>query len=260
MKIVTWNCNGALRKKTQAIDCFDADVVIIQECENPAESVESYFTWAGDYLWIGTTKNKGIGVFPKKENRVRSLNWNGEFALSGLKSKSSTLYWTTKDLKLFLPFVLNNTITILSCWTKRNESEVFGYIGQFWKYLQIHRNELKNENTLILGDFNSNKIWDKTDRWWSHSDVISELDEIGLESIYHHQYKEAQGVETIPTFFLHRNTNKPYHIDYIFASGDLLKTSQLEVGTPDKWLNISDHMPLCIEINSRQTSDLQSKG
>jgi len=88
---------------------------------------------------------------------------------------------------------------------------------------------------------------------------MTELNEIGLESIYHHQYKEAQGAETTPTFFLHRNTSKPYHIDYIFASSDLLKTSKLEVGTSDKWLNISDHMPLCVVINNQQTSDLQSK-
>ena len=36
MKIVTWNCKGAYRKKHSIlIKSFDPDIWIIQECEHP---------------------------------------------------------------------------------------------------------------------------------------------------------------------------------------------------------------------------------
>ena len=38
MKIISWNCNGAFRKKFSKILDFDADIHVIQECEDPARS------------------------------------------------------------------------------------------------------------------------------------------------------------------------------------------------------------------------------
>ena len=64
MKIVSWNCGGKFREKFQDIIAVDADIYVIQECENPAECKSiAYREFAHNYLWIGENKNKGLGVF-----------------------------------------------------------------------------------------------------------------------------------------------------------------------------------------------------
>jgi endonuclease/exonuclease/phosphatase family metal-dependent hydrolase len=72
------------------------------------------------------------------------------------------------------------------------------------------------------------------------------LAEAGLCSAYHHIQKEAQGEESIPTFFLHRHADRPYHIDYAFASPERIRHCYIE--TSANWLAISDHRPLILEI------------
>ena len=250
MKIATWNCNGALRKKLPEVDALDADLLIIQECEDPQFYKKQYLDWAGDYLWIGTNKNKGIGVFPKKGNRITLLHWHGSFTIKGLSESHNSVHWSTTDLRLFLPFSVNDRLKILAVWTKGSDKEAFGYVGQLWKYLQLHGKDLSGPASMIIGDLNSNAIWDKDDRWWSHSGVVAELADLGIYSLYHKLRNEEQGQEVEPTFFLQRKLGKPYHIDYAFASNDLASDCNIVVGNPSDWLHLSDHMPLMVTVRS----------
>ncbi len=247
--MVSWNCNGALRKKISVVDSLNAEIVIVQECEDPSQSTRAYREWSGDFLWCGQNKNKGIGIFPKKGNVVRKLDWSGAFSITGLSSESRSITWTTEELELFLPFRVNDTYTVLACWTKGSDIQAFGYMGQFWKYLQIHKNQLCVDDTIIAGDFNSNSRWDKPDRWWSHTDTVNELSKLGIYSLYHEQEGERQGFETSPTFFLQRNPAKPYHIDFVFLSKNLMHDSHLMIGGREKWLAVSDHLPLLCTLS-----------
>ena len=249
MRIVSWNCNGALRNKVAQLDALDADLIIVQECEDPTGSSSRYRDWAGSYLWKGTSQHKGIGIFPKKGNTVSALGWCGSFSLAGAVGACPASSWTTKELELFLPFKLNDQITMLGVWTKGDDNRVFSYIGQVWKYLCIHHSDVSDLSTMVLGDFNSNAIWDKPDRWWNHSDVVTKLAAAGLKSLYHEQHISKHGKESHPTLFLQRNRTKQYHVDYAFVSKDLLPKSRLTIGLAEDWLLCSDHVPLVVDIS-----------
>jgi exonuclease III len=175
MRIVSWNCNGALRKKLVALRSYDADVYVIQECENPNESsCPDYRAWASNYLWVGGNKNKGLGVFAKPEIALASLNLDAG------------------TLESFIPCTLNERFVLWAVWTRQANSPTFRYIGQLWKYLQKHKAALSGKDAVVIGDFNSNICWDAWDRWWNHSDVVSRTRRIGnLQPVSRCQWRGA---------------------------------------------------------------------
>lgn len=234
LRIVTWNCNGAFRKKFEKISELNADVYVIQECEDPSTSTDrNYQNWAKNHLWIGDTKNKGLGIFSRGDFELEKLEWSNQYE--------------NHTVKHFLPCTINQELKLLAVWTHRNDSPNFGYIGQFWKYLKT--NKVKLDGTLIVGDLNSNVIWDQWDRWWNHSDVVRELQEIGTESFYHHYFKEPQGEESRPTLFFRKSFERFYHIDYIFGPKKFIPSiSQFEIGKLEDWIGLSDHMPVFCDL------------
>lgn len=238
MKLITWNCQGAFRKKANIILAKTPDILIIQECEN-LEKLQSEKTLVlpENKLWFGDNKHKGLGIFAKENILLRV----GESYRS--------------DLKYIVPIVLTNVdqeseCLIIAIWANNKEDKDGQYVEQVWKAINHYENLLKHERVILVGDFNSNTIWDRPKRMGNHSDVVEKLASKNIQSIYHKHYNQEQGKEEQPTFFLQKNRNKPYHIDYCFTSHYFTeKLKFFEVGLYEDWILHSDHTPVTAEFD-----------
>jgi exodeoxyribonuclease-3 len=236
MKLMTWNCQGAFRKKLDLILAQQPDILVVQECEQPDKlDFGSTIQRPKDYYWYGDNIHKGIGIYSFCDFKLELLTtFNPAF-------------------RYILPFLVTGygySFTLIAIWARDNkENYKARYIGQVWLAIN-HYMDLLGKMTILIGDFNSSIIWDYKDRVGNHSDVVRELATKNIHSVYHRNFNVEQGKEKHPTFFLQRKVNKPYHIDYCFASADLLsKVRNVEVGTYEDWIGISDHTPLMIDID-----------
>lgn len=237
MKIATWNCNGGFRNKIEPLSAFDADIYIIQECEDPSRVTKSndiYKAFSENHIWIGENKNKGLGVFTRNSSKISMTELNQDFGSSKLK-------W-------FLPFRYEDRLDFVGAWAHRGDTGEFRYIGQFYWLLKNNMGSLNRQ--IFIGDLNSNKIWDYKRSEGDHSTCVRMLQEVGIHSVYHYLKGQEQGLEADPTFYLQKNWSKPYHIDYVFAPLERVKkTVSLEVGKFESWQGYSDHVPMVWEFD-----------
>ena len=233
MKIVSWNANCKFRSKFSEIDALGWDILIVQECENPGNSKDyRYQEWAKNYHWVGDLNYKGLGVFLPMGLEAKSIDHNPQ------------------TNKYFITIELSNGIQILAVWTQAGNKRSVGYIYQLWDYLQSNVSILDWDNLIIAGDWNSNAIWDSKRKLGNHTDVCNLLTSKGLVSCYHAKDDIIHGDELEYTFFLHRNPEKPYHIDYVFAANRFISRSErVEIGDKTKWLELSDHLPIGYNLN-----------
>ncbi|MBI1222893.1 MAG: hypothetical protein GC180_09845 [Bacteroidetes bacterium] len=129
------------------------------------------------------------------------------------------------------------------------------YIAQVWLALRYY-SRLLNLSSIFIGDFNSNQIWDEKERLGNHTDVVEIFRNNNILSMYHEQNRVAHGQEEEHTFHMYRKVEKPYHIDYCFASADFFNAGfDIQLGKPNEWLEHSDHVPMIIQT-SRPTNYL----
>jgi exonuclease III len=105
---------------------------------------------------------------------------------------------------------------------------------------------LHKKPCVIIGDWNSNKIFDHIKRVGTHTEVVDFLKSGGIVSAYHTYFNEEHGQEFIPTHFFRKDKSMPFHIDFLFASETIItRLSHLEIGSFERWIKFSDHVPIC---------------
>lgn len=226
MKIVSWNANGAFRKKYRELSKLGADIYVVMECENP-DTVDDpeYHAFVDNGVWVGRLKYKGLMVFSPDPNiRIERLDWGDEHH------------------SFFIPVKINDKYTLVGAWACGL------YCAELYDWINTVGENLTDEAT-IIGDLNSNVMFDGQRReikGREFSDCLRVLKDKGIVGLWHFFKDEEHGKESVPTFFLYRHLDKSYHIDH--ALGSPKNVRSMKIHSRWEWLSLSDHLPIEIEL------------
>lgn len=182
MKLITWNCQMAFRNKVELLLAQKPNVMVIQECE--VLDKLNYQNWSRkptSALWYGRNLHKGLAIFSF-----------GKYELSALDQYTDTIRWV-------VPIELKKgevKYSMLAIWAHHPEDPDGRYVEQIWKALAHYDELIQDKNTLLLGDFNSNSIWDRKSRLGNHTDVVNRLAIKNIHSCYHFFKNQEHGTKT----------------------------------------------------------------
>lgn len=228
----------AFREKIQYILPFEADIIIVPECEAPDKwNKSTYKDRIQQFLWFGTNQNKGLGIF----------TLNNKYSV-----EVHPMYST--EFRYIVPLIVRGEedFILLAVWTQNNKAGYLSYIGQLFMALQYYSPLLINQPCMIAGDWNSSKNFDSKKRVGNHTETVNMLEQLHIHSMYHQHYAENQGLESTPTHYFRKKKESPFHIDYIFASEYFSKRNiHMHVGEYEQWIKQSDHMPMITEFKDK---------
>lgn len=240
MLITTWNCQGAFRRKAQQIAQLMPDIAVIQECESPAK-----LRWAkgvtppSDFVWFGENSSKGVGIF----------SWTKWTFTIDPSHDPSIHHCIPVIATRGADEEAEGKVNLLAIWASGHKQKELSYVGQVYRAVEQYHDFVRQRPTFVLGDWNSNAIWDRERQVSNHSNVIKKLAEAGIVSLYHEHFGEAHGKESQMTFWLYRDQSKGYHLDYCAAPKTWLpKLQSLRLGDYETWRSWSDHSPLMVEF------------
>lgn len=234
MRIVTWNCKGAFRRKHDFAVELRPDILVVPECEKIASLPQSLGSFPiNSFEWVGSNPRKGLAVISY-----------GEYSLELHPSYNPEFRW-------IVPLIVSGPqqFVLFAVWTLPMGGYGGRYVRPLLEAFEHYKPLFGNSETVWAGDFNSSFVFDRPSRRYKFSDFVARLDAVGLGSLYHRQHGCNHGEEVEKTFYLYHRADKGYHIDYIFTTAVFhARGFDVTVGSHLDWSKRSDHSPLVCDI------------
>lgn len=237
IKLMTWNCQGAFRKKYPLVADIAPDLAVIQECEQPERIPWKFGRPPSAALWFGEKSTRGLGIF----------SWT-DFTFHPLDKYDSSIRFCI-PIQVTSPYQFH----LLAVWAMDHKQDLHSYSGQVYQAIGLYRSFIQAADTVFLGDYNSSKHTTPQSRMGNHATITMNLNDLWLVSAYHQFYSEPQGQEKRWTYFRGRKIDRHYHLDYAFIpSRWLRRLANVQVGDPKVWLQHSDHCPVIVEVQEKE--------
>ena len=227
LRIVSWNCRqGLVPEKSARLLGLAPDVAVIQECAQTAELAGMIRV-----AWAGAIPTMGTAIFARSELNAVPLD-----------ASADVLRWC-------LPVRFAEIdLEIVGVWGFDKHGKAGPPRGVARTAIHGLRDVLAHGRAVVVGDFNDGPHFD-AGHGRSFARTSELLESGGYRSLYHARTGEAYGAETATTFFFTRNRAKPFFIDHAFLPAPWLGNVRgFEIGSPEKWLDVSDHMPLVLDL------------
>lgn len=228
LKVVSWNCADSFPNKARRLLDLAAHIAIVPEVRaKHAQALGNSF----DTIWEGEGDNRGLLVAARKPWRLE--------VVSRASARHGLLLRATQD---------GRAISILGIWAMPREGS---YVRAVIEGLDELLPRIDTDDVIVAGDFNASPVLDRADSKQPKFDQITgRLHGQGLESLWHTNTGQDFGSEDTPTLYHLWKRERPFHIDFVFASRNLAgRLKSMTIGSFEDWCTRdSDHAPLVAEF------------
>lgn len=162
-------------KKRWLVEELQPDVAVLPEVSQKHVAE----TDAPFKAWVGSNPHKGLGVI-------------------GFTDRSYLLHEAGRLLPWHIPFTVDG-VNMVALWAHVRDKDL-RYVRVTHEIVDRHADFLTSAPSLLIGDFNSNTIWDREHPGRNHSLLVDKLHGLGLRSVHHGTEDITHGSEsTKPT-------------------------------------------------------------